>query len=466
MKRVISLALALVLSFSVLTGCGETKTNTDGANKGTTTATEQEALKVLFWSAPNQNQFDYWQKKAVAFNEAGIQYEGKTIQVSVEMTPETVSSEAAIQNAIATGTAPAVSENISLSLMNTLAESGVIYELQDETIYKQIVQDRAMGNLTDSWELDGKQYVIPLYINSVCLVWNTQALHALGFQEPPKTVEEYHQVIQAYVDHKQEMEAMGVMAALPGSKLVSESAYQCGYDFQMLYSTFTQGGEWLQKDALTVDRDAMIKTLEFWGALGNTNELNAIESPWTQEKISVLFDIGKPWNLESYDEAGKVYKEDYVFAPVPVLKEGDSSYCYADTKGITFYKTSNISEEVHHGALEFIGWVYNEENAVQSDLDWINATGMLPVRSDMTENKEFDSAFSERPALSFFAGNIPNAVPLPAFTSAGDVEVAFRTNGLIPYITEAVNHEALDTVDASEYADRAIAAMKAAGKFN
>ena len=133
----------------------------------------------------------------------------KTIQVSVEMTPETVSSEAAIQNAIATGTAPAVSENISLSLMNTLAESGVIYELQDETIYKQIVQDRAMGNLTDSWELDGKQYVIPLYINSVCLVWNTQALHALGFQEPPKTVEEYHQVIQAYVDHKQEMEAMG-----------------------------------------------------------------------------------------------------------------------------------------------------------------------------------------------------------------------------------------------------------------
>ena len=173
------------------------------------------------------------------------------------------------------------------------------------------------------------------------------------------------------------------MAALPGSKLVSESAYQCGYDFQMLYSTFTQGGEWLQKDALTVDRDAMIKTLEFWGVLGNTNELNAIESPWTQEKISVLFDIGKPWNLESYDEAGKVYKEDYVFAPVPVLKEGDSSYCYADTKGITFYKTSNISEEVHHGALEFIGWVYNKENAVQSDLDWIKATGMLPVRNDI-----------------------------------------------------------------------------------
>ena len=32
MKRVISLALALVLSFSVLTGCGETKANTDGAN--------------------------------------------------------------------------------------------------------------------------------------------------------------------------------------------------------------------------------------------------------------------------------------------------------------------------------------------------------------------------------------------------------------------------------------------------
>ena len=38
---------------------------------------------------------------------------GKIVEVKVQQMPETPSSEAGIQNAIATGTAPAVSENIN-----------------------------------------------------------------------------------------------------------------------------------------------------------------------------------------------------------------------------------------------------------------------------------------------------------------------------------------------------------------
>lgn len=151
---------------------------------------------------------------------------------------------------------------------------------------------------------------------------------------------------------------------------------------------------------------------------------------------------------------------------MPVEKAGDQGYCYADTKGITFYKTSNISEEAHQGALAFIGWVYNAENAAQSDLDWINATAMLPVRADITDNPIFGEILAQNPALAFFGANVTNAVQLPAYSFTDDVDVAYRTTGLIPYITEAVTHEALDTLDASAYVDAAIAAMKEAGNLN
>ena len=466
MKRITSAVMVLMLALALLAGCGG---NNDSANQSSNASGNKSnggTLKVLFWSAPNQNQFDYWQTKAEAFNATNTQYDGKTIKVTVEMTPETDSSEAAIQNAIATGTVPAASENISNTFMKVLSDSGAVYELQDEPVYQQIVKDRAMGNTIDGWALDGKQYVIPLYINSVCLIWNVKALDALGFNAPPATMDEYYNVIQAYKDNQSRMDEMGIIAMLPGSRLLKESGYQSGYDFQMPYSTFTQGGSWLTEDALTVDRDAMIKTLEFWGALGNTNQLNSIDAPWTQENIPVLFDIGKPWDMSAYTEAGKVYGEDFVFATMPVEKTGDQGYCYADTKGITFYKASNVSEEAHQGALAFIGWVFNSENAAQSDLDWINATAMLPVRADIVDNSIFKDVLDQNPALKFFGSNITNAIQLPAYSFTDDVNVAFRTSGLIPYITEAVTHEALDTLDASSYADAAIAAMKEAGNLN
>ena len=116
--------------------------------------------------------------------------------------------------------------------------------------------------------------------------------------------------------------------------------------------------------------------------------------------------------------------------------------------------------------MAFIGWVFNAENAAQSDLDWIDATAMLPVRADIAENPAFADVLAQNPALEFFGSNITNAVQLPAFGFSDDVEVAFRTNGLIPYVTDANTHEALDTLDASAYADAAIAAMKEAGNLN
>ena len=79
----------------------------------------------------------------------------------------------------------------------------------------------------------------------------------------------------------------------------------------------------------------------------------------------------------------------FLSAAVKYKEEGDIPYNYADSKGLTFYKTDNISEDQHAGAVEFVKWVYNKDNSAQTDLDWLNATTMLPVRGDLNDNEVF-----------------------------------------------------------------------------
>ena len=76
-------------------------------------AMADDVITVDFWTAPQQVQYNYWEEKAQAFNETKTEVNGKIVEVKVQQMPETPSSEAGIQNAIATGTAPAVSENIN-----------------------------------------------------------------------------------------------------------------------------------------------------------------------------------------------------------------------------------------------------------------------------------------------------------------------------------------------------------------
>ena len=73
------------------------------------------------------------------------------VEVKVQQMPESPSSEAGIQNAIATGTAPAVSENINRGFAATLAASEVIYDLSAEDWFNEVVEARQMGDTMPNW---------------------------------------------------------------------------------------------------------------------------------------------------------------------------------------------------------------------------------------------------------------------------------------------------------------------------
>ena len=353
-------------------------------------AMADDVITVDFWTAPQQVQYNYWEEKAQAFNETKTEVNGKIVEVKVQQMPETPSSEAGIQNAIATGTAPAVSENINRGFAATLAASEVVYDLSEEDWFQDVIEARAMGDAMENWAIDGKQYVLPVYVNPMVWQWNKPALDVLGFEKAPETVDEFNAVIAAFSEKKDELKEIGVTHTFYRPSLTRPDQYwDRWFDFMMIYNGLSQGMPILENDELVMDKDSAIEAMEVIGTFGNSIQQGELSSIWVEEQPSILVSINAPWEISLYEENNKVYGEDYVYGPSLVKEEGDIPYNYADSKGLTFYKTDNVSEDQHEGAVEFVKWVYNDDNSAQTDLDWLNATTMLPVRGDLNDNEVF-----------------------------------------------------------------------------
>ena len=469
-NKVMTVMIAATVAAGLFAGCGSGASDSAGNISGTESAAKGQSgdtIQVEYWTAPNENQFEYWTAKAESYNKENHEIDGKTVVVNVSMIPETTSSEAAIQNALATDSAPAISENINNSFMVTLADSGCVYDIQDEEWYKQIITNKALDEgVTSTWEYEGKQYVIPVYINPICLIWNQKALDTLGC-EVPGTMDEFKNVIQKFVDNKDKMKDLGVEFTTVGTYFANASDYwNRNYDFFMIYDALG-GGELYNGNTLAIDPAIAKEAFEFWGMLGNTMCIEEIPDAWTTSgDYCSLFGFGYPWELGTYTENGKVYGTDYTFGPTIVKEQGDKPAYYSDSKGIVFYKDNNITDEVHDGAVDFISWVYNENNCAQTDADWLTATKMLPVRGDITSNSIFSSALDESPALVFLADAIPDAVAGPTHAKSSDMYTALGEKGFVPYVQEAVGNEVFDTLDASSYVEAALEAVKAAGNLD
>lgn len=465
MKNVMAIATAAVMTATVLAGCGQSGNGAGGNNQAAGNSGAGETVTVDFWTAPQQVQYNFWESKAQAFNEAGITIDGKKVEVKVQQMPESPSSEAGIQNAIATGTVPAVSENINRGFAATLAASGAVYDLSAETWFTDVIGARKMEDAIENWAIDGKQYVLPVYVNPMIWQWNMKALKALGFDGAPETMDEFAAVIEAFAAQRDTtMKELGVTHSFYRPSLTRpDQWWDRWYDFQMPYEALTGGKPWVEGNKLVLDKEGAIEAFELIGMFGDTIQFGEISSIWTEANPSVLVTINAPWEISLYRENNKVYGEDYVYGQAIVKAEGDLPYNFADSKGLVFYKNKSITDEEHAGAVEFVTWVYNKENSAQTDLDWLNATTMLPVRGDLNENEMFAEIMKEYPELAALAEAVPYSIPSIATEKVTDIQTALTESGTAPYMNQVMNAKPGNAPDATPYVEAAMEAMKQAG---
>lgn len=248
-KKIVSLVLATALGVTGLAACstgnssGSAKTSNSGSKDGVTT--------ISFWAAPNPTQQTYWNKMADEFNKSQSK-----IKVKVSPMKETPSSEASIQAAIAGGSAPTMSENISRSFAAQLAKSKAIIPLDQVNGYNQILQERHMTNTIKTWKFsDGHQYVLPLYSNAMLFAWRIDILKKLGFNQPPKT---YSQFLNLTDKLKAKYPDKFIWAK---ADLADPTAWKRWFDFFMLYNAASNGNNFISGNKFVADDTAGVQVL-------------------------------------------------------------------------------------------------------------------------------------------------------------------------------------------------------------
>jgi multiple sugar transport system substrate-binding protein len=469
-KRPLARIISMAIGITFLVGCGNTNESTINSSKGENqTSGSGKVVTVNFWTAPEQYNLNFWTLYGNKFNAANVTLGGNKIEVKVQMMPAQPSSEAGIQNAIATGTVPAISENINRGFANILARSNAVYDLGQEEWFKDIVTERQINEVIKGWEIDGAQYVMPLYVNPITYCYNSEALKTLGIQNVPKTMEDFRNLLNNYSEKKDKLKGQGITHFMYRSELLNAANYwERWFDIESPYNAFSKGIPLVEGNKLTADREAIKKVFEFYGAMGNSVLTGTINGIWQQETIPVVMGQGLPWEISINNAAGKVYglEGDYVFGPTLVEDEKDTHYNYADSKGIVLYKNDKISEEVHQGAIEFLKYVFTGEVKDSVDIDWLNATSMLPVRGDLTTNNNLKAYFDANPALKDVSSYVADGIPGMANEKVADIMTALGEKAVIPFVNEVLSVKGInENPDVTSYVDAAMEAMKTMGEL-
>ena len=464
-----ALLLSATMILTSAVGCAGGR----GSSAGSATAGSNQQsggeIGVSFWSAPEKYNYDFWSKYAQKFNATKTKVNGKTVKVTVQQRPAQPSSEAGIQNAIATGSVPALSENINRSFGNTLAKAQAVYDLNKEDWFKSIVSGRKLDSVMPGWKVDNAQYVIPLYVNPITYCYNSKALKALGITKIPETMDEFNALLDTYKSKQSTLKSSGVTHFMYRFELTRpDDWWERWFDFEAQYETFSQGKAVVDGSKLAVDRDAAKKVFDFYGKMGDSLLTGEIKNLWQQKTVPVVVGMGEPWDISPNTAAGKKYglNGDYVYGPMLKESAGDRVYTFADSKGIVLYKNKNVSDDQHKGAVEFLKYCFTGAGKDSFDLDWLNMTTMLPVRGDLDTDSALQDYFTKNPAMKAVSAYVPNGIPCMANEKMSDILTALASKGLTPYITGKVAKAQIgQTPDSSSYVDAAMAGMKSAGKL-
>ncbi|MBE3559721.1 MAG: carbohydrate ABC transporter substrate-binding protein [Ktedonobacteraceae bacterium] len=412
--------LALICCAGILlTACGGSGSPANNAG----------AKTISFWAAPNPPQQAFWNQMAKEY-----MAQHSDVKITVKAIPESPTSEAGIQAALAGGTGPTASENIFSGFAGQLQSSQAIVPLDQMPGWNDVIQARHMEKTIAAWKMsDGHTYVLPLYTNAMLVGWRMDILKQVGVNSPPHT---YSEVIALGEKLKQKFPDKFIWAR---AELTKDTWYERWFDFFTLYDAASGGQPLITGNKITADDQAATATLSFLQQLAQKKLLltQTITDPF--ENGNAVMGVIGPWTFPTWAQKYPNLKlnDNYILTLPPVPDNYPASQVvktFADTKGIVIYKQA--SEEQQQTMWNFIKWVLSDP---QHDLQWLQTTTLPPARDDLGTNTTFTSFFDKHPELTEYAKDIPNAVPPLTAPKYTDIQVALGNSAVIPVVKGQVS---------------------------
>jgi len=421
MKKITALLLSTSMVLT-LSACGGAKSD-DSAN-----VSGGKKVTVDFWSAPNTKQVAFWNKMAADYAK-----DHPNVEIKVSQMPESPTSEAGIQSAIASGTAPTMSENITRGFAAQLAENKAIVNIGETDQFKKVVTDRKMEKTISNWKLaDGSQYVMPVFSISDMIAWRTDILKEIGVNEPPKTYSEMLAV-------GEKLKAKYPDKFLYFNDRISQPTYYFRWtDFFMFYNAATNGNMFVEGNKMVADGKAATDVFSFFKKLSDNKYL-------LSQKANDAFETGLAVSryLRTSDVAtwkdkfpNLKFGENYAVAPVPV-PDGVSTAdvkTFADAKGLVVY--ASATKEQQTAALDFMQWLLSD---AKHDLELMQATYNTPARDDVDMNDTFKAFLDENPAIKVFGQQVPNGIPTMNSPKMVDIHTILGEKGVNPIVNNGAD---------------------------
>lgn len=426
-KSLMAIALA---SIFVLSGCNGGKTGADSspaasgsqAAPATESTASGNAVELEFWSAPVPQQQAFWESMATQYTA-----ENPQVKITVSAIPESPSSEAGIQSAIASGTAPAMSENVFRGFAAQLAENQALVPFDSFEGLDEVIAQRDMKNVMAQWQFaDGHQYVLPVFSNPSMFLWRIDLLRELGVEEAPRT---YSEVYALGEKLKAQSPDKFVWAS---QDFNNTSWYKRWWDFLTMYNAASAGAAFVEGGKLSADDTAAVAVLGFFEEMNKKGYVLAQESTDPFETGLSVATQYVPFRFKAMHEKypDLQYGENYIVAPVPV-PDGSSTEnikTMGDTKGVVIY--AQASPEQQQASYQFLKWVLSGDH----DAEWMSTTNLIPAQDNIVNSPALAETFAKNPELVPFAENVANAVPAMDSAKYVEIHTALGEKGMVPVL--------------------------------
>lgn len=283
---------------------------------------------------------------------------------------------------------------------------------RSEILGEPVVIDDVVSAASKYYTIDGELYSMPWNTSSTTMFSNMNILNAAGIDEPPATWAEVE-------------EACAAIAALSDGPdncitwpnhgwFFEQSLGQAGADLAN-----NDNGRSGRATEVMLNSDAAIDYVQWWSDLedsgsyvytGTQRDWGGTSAAFNSQSVAML--IYSSSDTTVITEDGDANGFDVVTSFMPYNQ--DREYAGNLIGGATLWLTNGLPEASQDGALAFMNFFSNPENAAL----WHQTTGYIPITNEATSLLESEGWFDKSPNSSVASAQLDAAADTPASTGA------------------------------------------------
>jgi multiple sugar transport system substrate-binding protein len=359
---------------------------------------------ITIWYSNNEAEIGWGEQMVEAWNA-----EHPDEQINAQEIPAGSSSEEVIGAAITAGNAPCLVFNSSPAAIPGWERQGGLVNLADFEDGEEYITERS-GDLAEQYRSeDGGFYQLPWKSNPVMIFYNKDLFAQAGLDPENPSLSTYDE----FLDTARTLTEAGVAPYAINPAPTSEF-FQSWFDFYPLYAAQTGGTQLVEDGQATFDDENGAAVADFWRTiyaegLASNEQYQGDAFADGQAAMAIV----GPWAVQ-------VYGEDVNWGSVPVPTEAgtpaEDTWTFSDAKNVGLF-TACDNQATAWDVLKFA-------TSEEQDGLWLEATGQMPLRQNLTET--YPDYFAANPAYEQFGDQAARTVEVPNVVNSVEIWQNFR----------------------------------------